>query len=318
MSQMQVDATSLLCGLLETESGEINGHALHGYPNQAGACLVKERMLSIGRSRSWSKCPECQVEQARYVRDVSSDQILLRCPDCLDVSAPTAHVQTLRVAFDRFISALLNGLELSRQGLIEIERDLIWKLGTTQKTRGKPTTWYFARRLKAPRVAERLRQQIMADKSAETCAILTSASLSLESGHVLSQLDVRSLPMVGRISTSAFHMFDDRLEMTGVQPVNETKPRTTLRYLNEGVAYVDGQRFELAKSQVRLLQALIEDRDNEMTREELRDRCGSQSQSFSPSKVFERNKVVYHAFVQHQEGDGTYMLLIDKDKEFFD
>ncbi len=318
MSQSQVDATGLFCQLLEMESGEINGHALLQYPNRAGACLLAERMLVMGRSRTWVKCPECEVEQAKYVQDANQDQVILRCPDCLDVTADRSHIQTHKVEIARFLPTLLNGLELSKQGFVEIEMGNIWKLGTTQQGRGKPTTWYFARRLRSARVAERLKQQLLDDDSIETCTVLTSSAIPLDSVHALARVDVRSLPMVGRVGKSTFHIFDERLKPRGTQVPDEVKPRTTLRFLSNGVVYVEGERFDLERMQIRLLQALLDDRDHEMTREELRDACESQNQRFSPVKVFQRKEVVYDAFVRHQKGDGTYLLVFDLEREFFD
>jgi hypothetical protein len=318
MSQAQIDATGLFCQLLEMESGEINGHALLRYPNKAGSCLLTERMLVMGRSRTWVKCPECEMEQAKYVRDTNQDQIILRCPECLEVTADRSHIQTHKVEISRFLPTLLNGLELSKQGFVEIEKDNIWKLGTTQRGRGKPTTWYFARRLRSARVAERLKQQLLADKSIETCTVLTSSTVPLDSSHVLAQVDVRSLPMIGRVSKSTFHIFDDRLKQRGTQVIDESRPRTTLRFLSDGVAYVEGEKFVLEKMQIRLLQALLDDRDHEMTREALKDACGSQSQTFGPRKVFQRSEDVYDTFIQYQKGDEIYLLKIDAEKEFYD
>jgi hypothetical protein len=317
MSQMQVSATSLLCELIESEADEINGYTLRSYPDQAGACLLQEKMLVYGRRRTWVKCPECRAEQARVVRDINEHQMMLQCPECLDVTADISHSRTHKVSMSRFISMLLIGLNLSQLGMTEIESGLIWKLGTTQKARGKPTTWYFARRLRSPRVANRLRQQIKDDNAIETCTVLTSTNMPLDDGSALAQIDARSLSSVGRIGKSTFQMFDDRLEDLGVQVASERKPRTTLKFLSDGIAYVEGEKFELEKQQILLLQALLEDRDREMTREDLREKCRSQAQKFSPRKVFDRNELVYKTFIEYQKVDRTYILLVDKDQEFY-
>lgn len=129
---------------------------------------------------------------------------------------------------------------------------------------------------------------------------------------------MRCLSTLGRLGKSTFHVFSDRLESDGFQVASERKPRTTLKYLNEGVAYVEGERIELNPMQVRLLQALVDDLDHEMTREELKEKCGSQAQRFTPVKVFQRKELVYRTFVQHLQGDAVYQLISHEGEEFFD
>ena len=62
-----------------------------------------------------------------------------------------------------------------------------------------------------------------------------------------------------------------------------------------------------------LLLALMATRHHELENAQLRAACGSQANSFSPSKVFERNPVVYTQFIKYQSGDGVYALQIPEE-----
>jgi hypothetical protein len=156
MSQPQVDATALLCRLLERDKPEINGQALVTDHADAATHLLRERLLVLGRTLDWVTCPECGIETARVVRELSPDRIALRCPDCAEAQAPRRLQETHKVALQRVIAALLNGLGLSANGLKPIEHELTWRLGTTEPTRGKALAWYFVRRLTRADVAARL------------------------------------------------------------------------------------------------------------------------------------------------------------------
>jgi hypothetical protein len=146
MSQAQVNATALLCRLLERDKPEINGQALVTDHPDAATHLLRERLLVLGRTLDWVTCPECGIETARVMRELSPDRIALRCPDCAEAQAPRRLRETHKVALQRVIAALLNGLGLSANGLKPIDHELTWRLGTTEPTRGKALTWYFARR----------------------------------------------------------------------------------------------------------------------------------------------------------------------------
>jgi hypothetical protein len=62
-----------------------------------------------------------------------------------------------------------------------------------------------------------------------------------------------------------------------------------------------------------LLLALMDDFDREMDRDALRTACQSQADPFSPSKVFERNPVVYKRFIKYLSGDCVYALQIPEE-----
>jgi hypothetical protein len=193
MSQAQVDATALFCRLLDLAKPEINGQALReGRDKVAATHLLRERVLVLGKSLDWVTCPECGIETARVVREESPDEIILHCPECNDVMASRHLRETYKVALQKFIPSLLNGLELSANGMKQIQPDLIWRLGTTEK-RGKAVTWYFARLLHRPEVASRLRDQLIAEKTVQSCVILTSSEVPLPAGSALTEFDVRPL-----------------------------------------------------------------------------------------------------------------------------
>ncbi|PSJ17158.1 hypothetical protein [Nitrosomonas supralitoralis] len=318
MSQEQINATTLLCRLLERNKAEINGTALReGEQKSAAELLLKERILVSGNPHEWITCPECRIETARVVRETSADQILLLCPECEDFEAPRYHRETHKVPLQKFIHLLLNGLNLSINGLKQIEPDLVWRLGTTEEKRGKMLTWYFARCLYRPEIANRLRDQIILEKTQKSCLILTSGEVPLPVGSALTEFDVRPLFTVGQIGSRSFEFYPDRQSAPGAQILDEATPGTTLRYVrNKGKVYIDGREYLLEPMQQRILSALIDDRDHEMDKEAIKTACGSESQRFSPSKAFDKDettKLIYRTFIRFLPEDDRYSLIIPND-----
>ena len=169
MSQAQVDATVLLCRLLERDKPEYNGQALFDAGAEAATHLLRERLLVVGHPLDWVNCPECCSELARVVRDVSADRIALLCPECEDVDASRRLRETYKAVPARAVAAVLSGLGMNAGGMKVIEPDRVWRLGTTEPTRGKPLTWYFARQLGRPEVGARLREQIQLERTGASC-----------------------------------------------------------------------------------------------------------------------------------------------------
>jgi hypothetical protein len=315
MSDSQVQATSLFCRLLEQSKPEINGQALCGGDNAVAAThLLRERVLVLGKPQDWVTCPECGIETARVVRDLTPDLIALHCPECGDVSASRRLRETHKVALQKFIASLLNGLSFAANGSKQIEPDLIWRLGTTEATRGKAMTWYFARQLYRPDIAVRLREQIALERATQSCVVLTSSELPLPAGSAMTEFDVRSLFTVGRVGQSTFEFFRDRQSAPGPQVLAEAAPGTTLRYVRtDGKAFIAGVEYPLEPRQKAILVALFDDLDHEMDNDALKSACGSQAQRFSPSKVFERNALVYQTFIRYQRDDERYALIIPEE-----
>ena len=318
MSQPQVDATALLCRLLERDKPEINGQALVTDHPDAATHLLRERLLVLGRTLDWVTCPECGIETARVVRELSPDRIALRCPDCAEAQAPRRLRETHKVALQRVISALLNGLGLSTNGLKPIDHELTWRLGTTEPSRGKALTWYFVRRLTRSDVAARLREQIALERTTTSCVVLTSSELPLPPASPMVEFDVRSLPSVARIGQSRFEFFAERQALPGPQTIAEVDPlgnnavaMTTLQYVHaHGKVFVDGVGHALEPRQQSILLALIDDLDHELDKDALKSACGSQAQRFSPSKEFDRNPLVYKTFIRYLRDDERYALII--------
>ncbi len=318
MSQPQVDATALLCRLLERDKPEINGQALVTDHADAATHLLRERLLVLGRTLDWVTCPECGIETARVVRELSPDRIVLRCPDCAEAQAPRRLRETHKVALQRVIAALLNGLGLSANGLKPIDHELTWRLGTTEPSRGKALTWYFARRLSRADVAVRLHEQIALERTTTSCVVLTSSELPLPPASPVVGFDVRSLPNVARIGQSRFEFFAERQALPGPQSIAEADPlgnnavaMTTLQYVRaHGKVFVDGVEHALEPRQQNILLALIDDLDHELKKDALKSACGSQAQRFSPSKEFDRNPLVYKTFIRYLRDDERYALII--------
>ncbi|QIK19213.1 hypothetical protein [Ralstonia pseudosolanacearum] len=320
MSQAQVDATVLLCRLLERDKPEYNGQALFDAGAEAATHLLRERLLVVGHPLDWVNCPECCSEIARVVRDVSADRIALFCPECEDVDAPRRLRETYKAMPARAVAAALSGLGMNAGGMKVIEPDRVWRLGTTEPTRGKPLTWYFARQLGRPEVGARLREQIQLERTASSCVVLTTTDLPLPIGSPLADVDVRTLRTVARIGQSRFEFFTDRQAAPGAQQVGEVELRltaqTTLRYVRSlGKVFIEGTEYPLEPRQQAMLLALISDLDHEMGKDALKAACGSQAQLFSPSKDFRRNQVVYQTFIRYLRDDERYALIIpDEDR----
>jgi hypothetical protein len=315
VSSAQVAATALLCRLLQRRTPEINGQSLFaGMDAEAGKILQRERLLTIGPSLDWVTCPECGVELARVVRVVEPDQLVLDCPECETVAAPLALRQTYKVNLARVVRYLSSGIGLTDQPAHEVVPDRAWKLGVTEPRRGKPVTWYFARDLRDGELASALARQVAADHAGPSHRIVTSTLSPLTPSSPLHGHDVVHLADIGRISQSRFDLFNERAGKTGAAVIDPVPRHTTLYYLRaEGKVYVDGEAFGLEPAPRDILLALINDRDHEMSREALRDACGSQAKNFSPSKAFDRARKVYQTFVEHRKGDAVYALKIAPD-----
>ena len=312
MSQTQINATLLLCRLLEQSKPEANGAGLLSADLGGGAHdLIRERLLVIGPSLSYVTCPECGVATARVLREIGREQILLYCDECGELATGIELRRTYKVHFATFIRQLMIGLETLPSAVKEIELERIWRLGTTEHVRGKPQTWYFARHLHNHNLARRLLEQIREDKASSSAKILTTSETPVPEGSPLVGFDVINLGAAGRISQSKFQFFTDRMSSSTGPVVQEPRDRTTLRFVRtQGLARVDAIDYRLAPSEKAILLALIDDYDHTMDLESLRVACKSQSVSFSPSKVFERHPEVYKVFLMYQSFDNAYILQI--------
>lgn len=320
MSNRQIEATALLCRLLDRKDAQIDGRALFEGEWSAGAgSLVAAKLLIRSGSLTWVKCTECWIESARVVRELPGNQIRLLCPECEEVDAPDYVRDTYKPVAPRLISKLLVGLDFSVMGKKAIDPDtaragLLWRLGTSVPKRGQPVTWYFARMLHRPENALRLREQIASDNAARSAVVLTTSEVPLPAGSPLTGFDVRPLFTVGQVEEHGFTFFSDRIDSRGPQVVDEAAPDTTLRYVKtRGVVFLNGEEIELEPRQRKLLEALIDDLDHELDKDALRDKVGSVAKTFSPSKVFDRIPNVYRAFISYCTEDERYALVIPDD-----
>ena len=315
MSLAQISATSVLCQLLEREKPEVNGMTLLGGEyGDAGRDLLRERLLVVGASLPHVTCPECGVELARVVRELAHGNILLYCDECGEVSSPRSLQETYKVSLPKFIDRLMLGLGTTPSAKKEVASEVAWRIGVTELARGKPLTWYFARHLHDHKAAQRLVETIRQDQAHKSAKVLTSSALPLPEGSPLIGFDVVHLGDVARISQSKFEFFSDRMAVPVSLPVDDIQFQTTLRLVRtDGKARVDGIDYALEPRQKDLLLALIDDFDREMDRDALRTACRSQADPFSPSKVFDRNPVVYKRFIKYQSSDGVYALQISEE-----
>lgn len=312
MSGKLVNATGVLCRLLEQSKPTINGAALLGGEfGEGGHELVRERLLVLGPALSYVTCPDCGIEMARVVRSVGVDQVLLYCDECGEVDADRALLQTYTVSLSRFIDRMVSSLELTPSNRKAIDNDISWRLGVQEHKRGKAQTWYFARHLNDHTVARHLVDQIRSDNAAQSAKIITSTDVPLPDGSPLVGYDIKNLAAIARMSQNVFLFFDDRAEATVAQPEEEPAPVTSLRHVrHKGWAYVDGEKYELEGMQQKILLALMDAHAHRLEGKVIADRCGSDAFPFQPAKYFGRNNEVYKAFVRYVPGDKVYELII--------
>ena len=312
MSGKLVNATAVLCRLLEQSKPTINGAALLGGEfGEGGHELVRERLLVLGPALSYLTCPDCGIEMARVARSVGVDQVLLYCDECGEVDADRALLQTYTVSLSRFIDRMVSSLELTPSNRKAIDNDISWRLGVHEHKRGKAQTWYFARHLNDHTVARHLVDQIRSDNAAQSAKIITSTDVPLPDGSPLVGYDVKNLAAIARMSQNVFLFFDDRAEVTVAQPEEEPAPVTSLRHVrHKGWAYVDGEKYELEGMQQKILLALMDAHAHRLEGKVIADRCGSDAFPFQPAKYFGRNNEVYKAFARYVPGDKVYELII--------
>lgn len=312
MSGKLVNATGVLCRLLEQSKPTINGAALLGGEfGEGGHELVRERLLVLGPALSYVTCPDCGIEMARVVRFVGVDQVLLYCDECGEVDADRALLQTYTVSLSRFIDRMVSSLELTPSNRKAIDNDISWRLGVQEHKRGKAQTWYFARHLNDHTVARHLLDQIRSDNAAQSAKIITSTDVPLPDGSPLVGYDIKNLAAIARMSQNVFLFFDDRAEVTVAQPEEEPAPVTSLRHVrHKGWAYVDGEKYELEGMQQKILLALMDAHAHRLEGKVIADRCGSDAFPFQPAKYFGRNNEVYKAFARYVPGDKVYELII--------
>jgi len=319
LSGKLVNATGVLCRLLEQSKPTINGAALLGGEfGEGGHELVRERLLVLGPALSYVTCPDCGIEMARVVRSVGVDQVLLYCDECGEVDADRALLQTYTVSLSRFIDRMVSSLELTPSNRKAIDNDISWRLGVQEHKRGKAQTWYFARHLNDHTVARHLLDQIRSDNAAQSAKIITSTDVPLPDGSPLVGYDIKNLAAIARMSQNVFLFFDDRAEVTVAQPEEEPAPVTSLRHVrHNGWAYVDGVKYELEGMQQKILLALMDAHAHRLEGKVIADRCGSDAFPFQPAKYFGRNNEVYKAFVRYVPGDKVYELVIhEEDQEW--
>jgi len=312
LSGKLVNATGVLCRLLEQSKPTINGAALLGGEfGEGGHELVRERLLVLGPALSYVTCPDCGIEMARVVRSVGVDQVLLYCDECGEVDADRALLQTYTVSLSRFIDRMVSSLELTPSNRKAIDNDISWRLGVQEHKRGKAQTWYFARHLNDHTVARHLLDQIRSDNAAQSAKIITSTDVPLPDGSPLVGYDIKNLAAIARMSQNVFLFFDDRAEVTVAQPEEEMAPVTSLRHVRDKAwAYVDGVKYELEGMQQKILLALMDAHAHRLEGKVIADRCGSDAFPFQPAKYFGRNNEVYKAFVRYVPGDKVYELIV--------
>lgn len=317
MSTSQIQATELLCQLMESNKAEINGKALLCDEHEvAGQHLLKERVLVLGPTLTWVTCPECGIEVAKILRTISKNKIRLYCDKCGEIDAGKELEKTYKVNFTHLLNLLGISLNFLPSSTKVIMPDKIWRLGISEKNRGKPTTWYFARHLQNHAVAKRLLDQLRIDKAAQSANIITCSDLPLPEGSPLTGYRVDNLSAIARISQNCFLFFSDRNDSQVLPPNDEPLPTTSLRFVRDkGWAFVQGVKYELEGMQQKILLCLIDSHTHRLEGNEIGERCGSDAFPFKPSKFFGRNKEVYDIFVNYDRSDKVYELNITEEDQ---
>lgn len=323
MSQTQIEATALLCRMLESTAKEISGPLLSDPGNQeALSQLRREHLVGFGEPLNWLQCPECRDDMARVVRELPGDKVLLLCGgDCEDFEAPRSVRQTTVVNTERLVGYMATGLDLNRHQVECLVPDLVWRMGLVEERRGKPVTWYFARQLNRDTTAQKLLIHLSGHRAYRSARILTSSPVPLPASSPLAQYEVVHLADVMRVSQNRFEFFANRvMEPAAMYQVRDlaTDRGTTLRYVrSERNAYIDGVAYPLEAMQVNILLALMDDFDHRMEGSALRDASGSDAERFAPIKFFGRNQLVYKTFIKYIFGDKEYALIIsDGDRDW--
>lgn len=312
MSGNLVNATGVLCRLLEQAKPTINGAVLLGDGfGGGGRELVHERLLVLGPALSYVTCPDCGIGMARVVRAVGVDQFRLYCDACGEVDAERELLQTYTVSLSKLIERLSSSLDLSNTNRKVIDNDTSWRLGLQEIKRGKSKTWYFARHLNDHRVARHLLDQMRADLAAQSARIITSTELPLPDGSPLASYDVKNLAAIARLSQSRFIFFDDRAEIVVAQSEEDVVPVTSLRFVRDrSWAYVAGAKYPLEGMQQKILLALMDAHGHRLEGSQIGKRCGADGYRFQPVKYFGRNTQVYKAFIRYLSDDKVYELII--------
>jgi len=117
MSTAQIEATALMCRLLDFPEQQINGKAVfEGEWSSAANTLMEAGLLAKDDDLPSATCYDCWIELARVVDDppksyaVREDQVLQMCPECGPIVAPAYVRRMYRLALPRLITKLLVGL----------------------------------------------------------------------------------------------------------------------------------------------------------------------------------------------------------------
>ncbi len=311
MSDALVNATAVLCRLLEQPKPTVNGAALlSGAFGSGGKELLHERLMVLGPAHTYVTCPECAIELARMVRTVGANRVLLYCDECGEVDAEHTLIQTYTVSMSRLVERLSSSLGFAAPQPKVIDNELSWRLGVQEHKRGKAQTWYFARHLNNHAVAQHLRNQIRSDDADQSARIITSTELPLSDGSPLTGYVVKNLAAISRVSQSRFIFFDDRADVAQVKP-ELPAPVTSLRYVRDKAwAYVDGVKYELEAMQQKILLALMDAHGHRLEGNQIGERCGSSAFPFQPAKHFGRIKLVRQTFIKYDTGDKVYELIV--------
>jgi predicted RNA-binding Zn-ribbon protein involved in translation (DUF1610 family) len=314
LSGKLINATAVLCHLLEQPKPTINGtELLGGTFGEGGHELVRERLLMLGPTLSYVTCPDCGVEISRVLRPVGVNKVLLYCDQCGEVEAENTQLQTYTVSLTRLVERLVSSLELPPSSRKTIDHDVSWRLGIQEHKRGKAQTWYFARHLNDHAVARHLVDQIRLDHAVQSAKIITSTEIPLPDGSPLAGYAVKNLAMIARISQNLFLFFDDRADVTYAEPEEKVVPSTSLCHVRDkALAYVNGKKYELEGMQQKILLALMDAHTHRLEGNQIGSACGSEAFPFQPVKYFGRNNEVYKAFIKYVPGDKVYELDISK------
>lgn len=302
-------AIELLSQWIEMGSSGLAGTTVDAKENTAAVRLIRRELLLndpyIAKSVN---CPECCDDHAKVRGKLSLATYRGFCDSCGSVELPTAYVERYLVNLSRVVGYIGTGLGLKGRPQ-EIVPQQVWLLGKTA-AKGKIHFWYFGCRLDEENVADQLRTSIEKAKASNSSTVITTSRADKLQRTPIRDLVLAPLDAVALLGAFRFEFDQDKLDPIAPEIIEDTNPGTTLRYVDDGLVFVDDVRFDLEPRQQKILQALIAHPDHEVSLQGLRNAAGTQSQSFSPAREFGRNKVAYKKFIEYLVDDKVYHLIV--------
>ncbi|WP_157314535.1 hypothetical protein [Chitinibacter sp. GC72] len=272
--------------------------------HSARETLLGWRWLKPGQRLVTLNCPECGLGAP-----VHPEQDKLYCTDCGDIDIPSDELRAYHLDVGKIMTALQLGLNAGAQPAELIPQHL-WLVGKVARKNKQIQVW-LACGLGKSGVAQQIDEMLTQRQFHSQDILLTSSGPERWQNTPLAQRQPKLLLDSVHLGRANFHFDNGRLAMRPVL-ANETLPDnlSTLDYVTDGYAVVDGERHKLTPQQKKMLLALMQHPDHEMTKGQLQQAVGSTAAIFKPVDVFKKtNRAVYDRFIQYHDADEVYLLV---------